>query len=328
MQNAAEPSRVPDLSIIIVNYETPEYTLQCLRSLREHAPHCPHEIIVIDNGSRDSSLEAIRSAYPEVKLIETGENAGFSRANNLGVHNSRGRYILFLNSDTQILNGAVQKMVNILGESPSVGIVAPKQVDGEGKLQLSWGAFPTLSSEIVRKVFHHRLSLNDARIRDYLEERYSGLSEVDWVSGSCFMVRRQALTEAGLFDRNFFMYFEDIDLCRRVKDRGWQIQYNAELGIIHYGGVSASKNILKVLLEYRRSQLYFTRKYYGLGGVLLLKAILLAKYGTHFFKWGAAFAGARLLRLDDKSAYAKLLLTKKTTELIFGVRPKGVGLDK
>ena len=326
MEPLAGPSDVPVLSIVIINYETPEYTLQCLRSLREHAPRCPHEIIVIDNGSRDSSLETIRAAFPDIALIETGENAGFARASNLGIHNSRGRYLLFLNSDTRILDAAIQKMVNILAETPSVGIVAPKQVDGEGKLQLSWGQFPTLSSELVRKVLHHRLSLNDARIRDYLEERYAGPSAVDWVSGSCFMIRRQALTEAGLFDRNFFMYFEDIDLCRRVKDRGWRIQYNAELGIVHYGGVSARKNILKVLVEYRRSQIYFTRKYYGLSGVLVLKALLLFKYGTHFFKWGAAFAGARLLRLDDRSAYAKLLLTKKTVELVLGLRPEGIGV--
>ena len=266
----------PKLSIITVNFETPDYTLDCIRSIRNNPPSVAYEIILVDNGSRDGSLDLIREEAPEVVTIETGNNLGFSRANNLGINNARGEFVLLLNSDTKILDNSIDRMVECLRDRPEVGAVGARQLDGKGKLQLSWGSFPTFVSEIYRKLLHHRLSINDLKIRDYLEEKFSGTSEVDWVSGSCLMTRKQTLHEAGLLDQNFFMYFEDIDLCRRIQDAGWRILFNSDVTIVHYGGISAKKNLLQVLVEYRHSQVYFTRKYYGVKGVLVLKTLLLA----------------------------------------------------
>ena len=113
------------------------------------------------------------------------------------------------------------------------------------------------------------------------------------------------------------MYFEDIDLCRRIQDLGYSIHYNSDLAIIHYGGVSAKKNILRILVEYRRSQIYFTRKYYGRMGVAALKAMLLAKYGLNFIRWGLTFIGDSLFKRRSVDSFAKLLLSKKTIELVF-----------
>ncbi len=254
------------LSIVIVNYETPDYTIACTRSLLESGPRCSLEIIVIDNGSKDGSLSLIRQAFPDVICIETGENLGFARANNLGINNARGEYVLILNSDTKVLGGCLDRLFETLMTDPSLGAVAPKQLDGRGKLQLSWGSFPTFLTEIYRKIVHYRLSLNDFIIRDYLEEKYAGQINVDWISGSCLMARKKALEDAGLFDPHYFMYFEDIDLCRKIRDAGWKIRLDTDASIIHYGGVSAKKNILHVMVEYRHSQIYFTRKYYGLRG--------------------------------------------------------------
>lgn len=316
---------LPVLSVVIVNFETPDYTLQAIRSIRDNPPPCAYEIIVIDNGSRDSSLDAVRDGDAEAICIETGGNLGFARANNLGINNARGEFVLLLNSDAKIVNGSLGRMLEYIQNRPDVGAMGPRQVDGDGKLQLSWGQFPTLISEAFRKLIHRRLSMNDLSIRDYIEERYAGSNEVDWVSGSCLMARKKALTDAGLLDEFFFMYFEDIDLCRRVKESGWKIHYSSDITIVHFGGVSAKKNILRVLVEYRRSQIYFTRKYYGILGVLILKSLLLFKYGSNFLQWGLAYFAGRVFRQDVETSFAKLLLTKKTIELVIGLNPAGIG---
>jgi GT2 family glycosyltransferase len=307
----------PTLSIIIVNFETPDYTLECIRSIYKNRPACAFEILLIDNGSSDASLALIREEAPEVICIATGSNLGFARANNLGINNARGQYVLLLNSDTKILDSALDRMLEYLLANPGVGAVGPRQLDGQGKLQLSWGSFPTLVSEVLRKLLHQRLSINDLKIRDYLEEKYAGASDVDWVSGSCLMARRPALVEAGLLDGHFFMYFEDIDLCRQMKNGGWKVHFISDVTIVHYGGVSAKKNILNVLVEYRHSQIYFTRKYYGLKGVLALKSMLLVKYGVNFVRWGFAFLIEKLFGGKAQASFAKLLLSKKTIELVF-----------
>ncbi len=306
------------LSIVIVNYETPEHTMQCIRSIYRHAPSKSFEIILIDNDSRDGSLPLIREAFPEILCIETGANLGFARANNLGISNARGEYVLLLNSDTKIPGDALDRMLGYLSANPSAGAVGVRQLDDDdGNLQLSWGSFPTFFSEIVRKVVHFRLSINDQAVRDYLQQKFSGRSEVDWVSGSCLMARRDTLVKAGLLDGRFFMYFEDIDLCRRIKDMGFSIHYDADATIIHYGGVSAKKNIMNVLLEYRKSQIYFTHKYYGLAGVLVLKLLLTLKYGVNLFRWSTMFLTDKLFRRECTGSFTKLLLSKKAIELIF-----------
>lgn len=320
-------SRKPvTLSIVVVNFETPDYTLQCIRSIFENKPSCSFEVIVIDNGSKDNSLDFIRQRAPGTICIETGSNLGFSKANNLGINNARGNFVLLLNSDAKILDNSLDKMLEYLLANPEVGAMGPRQLDGQGKLQLSWGAFPTLVSEAFRKLLHYRLSLNDLKIRDYLEEKYAGSSDVDWVSGSCLIARRQALLDSGLFDGHFFMYFEDIDLCRRIKDGGWRIHYNSGITVLHYGGVSAKRNLLHVLVEYRHSQIYFTSKYYGLSGVSALKMLLLFKYGVNFMRWGFAYAKSRAFGQQAKESFTKLLLSKKTIELIFKREPTTVDI--
>lgn len=305
------------LSIIIVNFETFEYTSECIDSIYKNPPSCLYEIILIDNGSQDASLEKIQEKFPEVKCIRIGENLGFSLANNLGIQNARGELVLLLNSDTKILNGSLNRIVEYLNDNPSVGVVAPRQIDGTGRIQFSWGGFPTFISEFYRKIVHYRLSIDDPKIRDYLEEKCNAICEVDWVSGSCLLVRKKALFDVGLFDKNFFMYFEDIDLCRKIKDSGWQINYNPNATILHYGGVSAKKNILHVLVEYRRSQIYFTRKYYGTLGVIFLKLLLFAKYGFYFIRWGMVYIIEKLSSKVSSETFAKLLLSKKAIGLIF-----------
>jgi len=308
--NSKMPNKIT-LTILIVNFKTTKLTIGCIQSIYDFPPTCPYEIILVDNGSNDGIGEQIAENFPEVRFIETGDNVGFSRANNLGIHNSRGEFVVLLNSDVKLIEPVWDAMVEFMRQQPELGVIGCREVDGEGKFQLSCGHFPNFMNEIIRKIMHYRLSINDHKIRDYLDEKYSNLSAVDWVSGSSMMIRRKALADVGLLDEQFFMYFEDIDFCRRVRDKGWGIRYFPGATICHYGGRSAKHNLLHVLVEYRKSQAYFTRKYYGKLGSVLIRIFLLVKYGLHVLPWSLVFLFKKICGADSTRAYTMLLLSKK-----------------
>ena len=305
------------LSIIIVHYKTRELTLQCLRSIREFSPCVTHEILLIDNGSQDGIGEAVTEKFPEVRLIETGRNDGFSRANNLGIVNARGQYILLLNSDTKILEPIFDRLVQTMDSRPGVGCLGPQHVGGDRRHQVSYGKFPSLLTEILRKIVDYRIALNDLNIRGYLTEFCSIEQEVDWLSGSCLLLRRETLRQAGLLDEAFFMYFEDIDLCKRIHDRGWKIVFWPTVKILHYSGQSVKENILAGLVAYRQSQLYFARKHYGRKGDYLVRIILFLKFGVISARALLEFSAKKFLGRDTKVAYIKMLLSKKVFGMIF-----------
>jgi GT2 family glycosyltransferase len=195
--------------------------------------------------------------------------------------------------------------------------VGPQHVDGSGRHQVSYGKFPDLFTEILRKIVDYRIALDDLNIRGYLTEFCSGEREVDWLSGSCLLLRREALRQAGLLDESFFLYFEDTDLCRRIRDHGWKVVFCPMAKLIHYSGQSVKENILAGLVAYRQSQIYFARKHYGRKGDYLVRTIL-------FFKFGAIATGAmiefcmeKILGQDTGPAYIKMLLSKKVFGMIF-----------
>ena len=309
------------LSIIVVNYKTPELTLSCVRSIYANAPQVPFEVIVLDNGSDGSLENELLSAFPAARFLETGSNTGFARAVNLGIQNSHGRYVLLLNSDACISDAALEDMVRYMEGNPRAGVVGPRHVDHEGSFQLSCGKFPTFFTEIVRKLIYYRLSIKDYKLRDYLDGKHSASGPVDWVSGSCLLIRREVLAQTGLLDERFFMYFEDVDLCARVRLKGWEVHYFAGRSISHIGGASVKSNLLFALIENRRSQLYFSRKYYGLTGETVIRLILVAKYGFNLLKWGLLFliyvpVGRRGRDLTDP--YVMALLAKKVIMTALG----------
>ncbi len=316
IETAAHPTPVappvrPELSIIIINYKTRDLTINCIESIYEHTPEIPFEIILLDNGSDDEIEEKILKRFPHVKFIETGHNMGFAKANNFGMSNAHGEFLLLLNNDTRLIEPNLDELVGDMKRDPLMGVLGPRHIDGEGEFQLSCGKFPTLRSEFVRKLIHRRLSLNDYRLRDYLDGKYSNGSVVDWVSGSCLLVRREVLKEVGLFDERFFMYFEDVDLCRRVRDAGWKVAYAPDRTLIHYGGASVKKNLLSVMVENRRSQLYFSQKYYGRAGLWVVRFLLVFKYGLLFVRSVTSYVIARMTGQETRWAYTMSLLAKK-----------------
>lgn len=305
------------LSIIIVHYNTPEMTKDCLKSIEKFLPHFPVEVIVVDNASSQTVEEHILNSFPFVKYIRTGSNLGFSKANNLGIQNSHGEFIFLLNSDTKIIEPIFQPMVDYLRANETVGVVGPRLVDAEGQFQLSCGFFPTFLSEVIRKIWHLRLSVNDYPLRSDLDEKFSSMTQIDWVTGAALMVRRSALKNAGLLDERFFMYFEDIDFCRRIENAGWEIHFLSDVKLIHYIGQSAKKNLMKVQTEYRRSQLYFAKKYYGWAGRFLMGMMLFMKYLIPFLISLLQFAWSRISGKGIRTTFSRALLLKKVIFIAF-----------
>ena len=238
LEKSKNTSSRPELSIIIVNYKTKSLTLNCIRSIYQHLPTASFEIIVLDNGSRDNLESFIMQEFPDIKFLEVGWNVGFARANNLGIQNAHGDFILLLNSDTRLMDDTLQSMLDFMQFHPEIGVLGPRHVDRNHSFVPSCGRFPNFRREIIRKIIHYRLSINDYQLRYFLDQKQSDQSIVDWVSGSCLLVRRKSLMDAGLLDERFFMYFEDIDLCKRIQQKGWRIQYYPEKTILHYGGQS------------------------------------------------------------------------------------------
>jgi len=320
---ASPPHHGPELSILIVSYDTADLLEECLGSIFEHPPEVPFEVIVVDNGSPDDSAERVRRSFPRVRLLELPHNVGFARANNVALREAHGRALLLLNSDTRVFAGSLDGMLQALHANPSVGVVGCKQLDRERQLQLTWGRFPSFFNEVMRKVLHWRLRIDGMQVREYLDRKYHASSRVDWVSGSCLLARREAIEEAGLLDENIFLYFEDIDWCRRIQQCGWGIQYEPGVRIIHYGGESAKRHLIDALVAYRRSQFYFCRKYFGRAALLVLKALVGVKSLLASIRHGAGWLAAGSDREARFRSYCMLLTLKKILQTLFESVPQG-----
>ncbi|HDH96323.1 MAG TPA: glycosyltransferase family 2 protein, partial [Proteobacteria bacterium] len=278
-----------DVSIVVVNYNTREHLYQCLHSIFGLSHGCSYEVFVVDNGSTDGSAAMVRSNFPRAKLIASPENLGFVKANNIALRMADGRYFLLLNADARLLPGALDAMVEFMNTHPDAGACGCKQVDPSGNIQLTWGYFPTLAREVVRKAMHARLSLNGNIVRAYLAHRFNGQTVVDWVAGSCLMVRSSIREQVGLMDEGYFMYFEDIDWCHRIQQAGWKVYYLPHIQVVHEGGASANKHKIDAILAYRRSQFYFTRKYYGPAVEKMLRFIISGKSLLNLARWGLKY---------------------------------------
>jgi N-acetylglucosaminyl-diphospho-decaprenol L-rhamnosyltransferase len=260
-----------ELSVIVVNWNTREYLRGCLNSVQNALAGIDGEITVVDNGSTDGSAAMVRSEFPAVTLIENWENVGFARANNQGIAISRGPCILLLNSDTDVPGTALSGLMAFMDKHTDAGAVGPKLVMPAGAPQpYGFGGDPTvfylLKRGLSRLVFHRCLhDWSTALTR-----------QVDWVSGACLMLRREVLDQSGPLDEKIFMYFEDVDLCLRIRQSRWKVYHYPHVEVVHYGGRSLRQNPA-ARPEYYRSLSYFYRKHYGLISRFILKSALLAR---------------------------------------------------
>lgn len=267
-----------DISIILVNWNTRDLLLDCLASLPAALGSLQAEIWVVDNHSVDDSVAAVRASYPHVKLIENEENTGFAVANNQAISRCQGRHILLLNSDTVALPGSLAALVQFLDQHPDVGMVGARLLNGDGSLQPSWAAFPTIWSELRGK--------NVRTQQPYRTRDGSEAYAVDWVGGACLLIRREAVAQVGGLDEHFFMYSEEADWCFRVKQEGWAICYYPAAQVIHFGGQSSKKASMRMKCQLYQSKLLFFAKHYGPYRTRLLGFLLQAGFlGKAVIAW-------------------------------------------
>jgi GT2 family glycosyltransferase len=260
------------LSIIIVNWNTSTLLEGCLTSIFANPPDDPYEVVVVDNASIDDSPLMVRRNFPQVHLIENSENVGFARANNQGILKTTGCYVLLLNPDTVILPEALQILLDFIKDRNNIGAVGPMILNPNLTLQSSCNPMPTLLREFWQLMHLDRI----LALSVYREEKWdTNVShQVEVLQGNCLLIRREALSRMGLLDERYFMFTEEVDLCYRLLQKGWVIQWVPMARIIHYGGQSTDQVPREMFLELYRSKLNFFQKTKGVGGRLIYKLIL------------------------------------------------------
>lgn len=254
MAKAGSGTRGRELSVVLVNYNDRAHLPECLSSLGKALSGINAEVILVDNRSEDGSVGLVRKSFPWVRLVENDRNVGYPRANNVGFGLSGGEFILFLNTDTVMPVDAPAKLLAEMRSRPEAGAIGPALVREDGRFQVSFGKALGFIAELRQKLVlnsYYRFALRLSR-----KPR-----SVGWLSGACLLVRRAALEAAGLFDEGFFLYFEDIDLCRRLTKEGFGLVFFPEIKVFHAGGAVTSVRRRQSRLEYRRSQLRFYEKH-------------------------------------------------------------------
>jgi GT2 family glycosyltransferase len=251
------------LSIIIVSWNVKDDLLRCLASLEENPPSESFEQIVIDNMSTDGTADAVRQEYPEVAIIENQKNKGFAVANNQGIKVSSGQYILLLNPDTIVHAQALDVLVGFLDDNPDVGVCGAKLLYADGSVQASVRRFPSFRAVLYRHTVFRLLRIFRADYRRWSMKDfdYDRQMDVDQVMGSAMVVRRSVIEQVGGMDESFFMYYEEVDLCYRIKQAGWRIVFLPDAVITHLSGCSAKQIRLKRRIMMLKSMMVFFRKH-------------------------------------------------------------------
>ncbi|MBC8096197.1 MAG: glycosyltransferase family 2 protein, partial [Akkermansiaceae bacterium] len=248
----------------------------CLQSIQDYASPVQVQTILVDNNSSDGSREMVTERFPWVELMNSGGNLGFGRANNLALQRVAAPFVLYLNPDTELRPGALTAMLDCLRARPDVGGVGLRLTDATGQTQaLGLQVFPNPFREFLRlAVYTESLGRRWPSLFRWMSAEHSGY--VVKIYGACLLVRREVLDRVGAFDDRYFMYCEDVDLCRRIIEGGWRLYYLAEPAIIHHGaGASAKAPGAFAILMTCQSISKYMRKYYGLPGDLLHRLLVL-----------------------------------------------------
>lgn len=252
-----------ELSVLICSWNTRDDLRLCLQSLERVRDEASFEVLVIENNSEDDSASMVETEFPWVRLARQPKNLGFTGGNNAGLAIHRGRHVLFLNSDTLVHGGALSTLLRHVDSHPEVGVFGPKLLNPDGSLQYSCRRFPHPVAALFRNTPLGKLFPNNRFTRDYLmsDWDHSASREVDWVSGAALLIREEALAQVHGFDPDFYMYCEDIDLCWRVREAGFKVQYFPDAVITHAIGTSTSKAPNRMIARFHRSMLLFYKKH-------------------------------------------------------------------
>jgi GT2 family glycosyltransferase len=254
-----------DLSVIIVSWNANNYLFKCIESLYKTLKNSKAEIIVVDNASNDGSPEMVCSQFPHVKLIRNTENLGFAKANNIGIRQCTGKHIALINSDVEVLNDCLGKLIGYMRQNSDIGMLGPQILDSEGNIQRSCMGFPSLWNTFCRTFALDVLFPNMKFFSCYMMSYWSHNTtrEVDVINGCFWLIRRQAIDQVGLLDERYFMYSEDKDWSKRFWDAHWRVVYYPEAKAIHYGGGSSSNAPIKFSIEMLKANLQYWKKHHN-----------------------------------------------------------------
>lgn len=268
----------PKTSIVTVTFNSREGLRKYIESIDVEARETPLDVTVVDNASSDGTVELLRveAKRPFLKIIANEVNLGFARSSNMGATASVGQYLLFLNPDTAVKPTAIRKLTNFLDEHPEAGVVAPKILNEDGSLQFSCRDEPRILFAVLEAFRLWRLSPGLFGGYRYASWHHNTTRAVGWVSGACLMIRKSLFEEIGGFDESFFLYYEDTDLCLRVRRKGFSVYYLPEALVIHTKGASSKTARESVVLNDCLSALYFFRKLNGRWSCLFLRLALFA----------------------------------------------------
>ncbi len=253
-----------DLSIVIVSYNTKVLMLDCLRSVFESTREIRFEVIVVDNNSKDETVDAVHAEYPSVRLIVNQENRGFSKAVNQALAVSSGRYLLMLNSDTRVLKQALDRMAACLDGEPEIGAVGCKQWTGDGQLYQSCFHFPSVHDHLRHAAFFRKLApaWQEALAAEQAIDCAKS-QDVDWINGACLMVRTDLMKLCGGLDEGYFMYFEDVDFCQALHQRGYRVRHLADADIVHLISRSGERDRTRLNLVWEFSRIRYVERHFS-----------------------------------------------------------------
>ena len=300
---------MPILSICIVSYKVRDVLEKCLNSIYGNTKKMGFEVIVVDNNSGDGTWELVKDGFPDVRLVVNMQNLGFARAANMAIQASKGRYLLLLNPDTEILENSLENMVKYLDNNERIGILGGRVLNPDGTQMLSCSSFPSLLNYSLEAFFLYRLFPRSRFFgRPYLSYLdYDKPQDVDVVLGAFFMIRKKALEEVGNFDERFFLYSEETDLCLRVKKAGWKVYYTPDAKVLHWGGESTKTAKARTRTELLRSKRLFFEKHYGSSKSRAASHILALGALLRLITWLPMFGVLSLTQKNRNNHWEKVL---------------------
>ena len=303
---------IPDLSVVIVNWNVCALLRRCLHSISTgtaSGPTC--QVIVVDCASVDDSVTMVQHEFPDVQLIISPENLGYARGANLGAAQASGRYLMIMNPDTEVVGNALAILVQYMDAHPEVGAAGPQLRYADGRLQSSRRRFPTLATAFWESTLLQQwFPRNRFACHYYMADRTADSAQpVDWLVGAALIIRRAAWKEVGPLDEGYFMYFEELDWCRRCHAAGWEVHYVPQAVIIHHEGKSSDQVPAVRTIHFQRSKVRYFRKYHGTAWANLVRFFLLCTFVIQLLeetlKW--LIGHKRWLRRERMNAYWQVL---------------------
>ena len=302
------------LSIVIVSWNVRALLQRALSSIYASWGNQPGlEVIVVDNASNDDTTAMIAQTFPQVTLIPNSENQGFTIGNNQGIARANGEYLFLLNPDTEVLDKALEHLLTYAQTHPEVGVIGPQLLNPDRSVQSSRRHFPTLPVLFLESTWLQGLASQRLLTHYYAQEQADDVIQaVDWITGAAMLIRREIVANVGAFDEDFFMYSEELDWCRRIKEAGWEIVYYPEAQIIHHEGKSSEQVVPARHIYFQSSKIHYTQKVYGKLAAESLRVWLLGQYiwqiALERLKW--LVGSQKPLRASRIAAYRQVLRSK------------------